>query len=768
MTTSETSLGRLLRGHRTAAGLTQEDLAEKAGVSARTISDVERGLRSTIYRDTAERLAAALGLREEQRSDFEQAARGRTTRTVPDAVPGSPIPSSPTRLIGRERELDIVLDALRDPTIRLLTLTGPGGIGKTRIAIEAANRAHGAFRDGVFFVSLGSVEDPSLVFSILAHALGVVSVQEPPFDAIARHLQDKQVLLVLDTFEHLLPAASGIGELLGACHTASVLVTSRETLHLRGEHEIAVPTLEVPNHHGIDISGAPASELFLERARAVKPDLRVDENAVAAIVEICSRVNGLPLAIELAAARVKHLPLSDLRDQLEHRLQLLIGGSRDLPRRQQTMRDTVAWSYELLDPHEQQLFAGAGVFAGGFTLEALTAVATGKGDIVSGISGLIDKSLVVLHEDPEPRYRMLDVIHEFAREALEQGEAVDEIKRRHATYYRELVERAEPELGRASQERWTHVLENEHDNVRAAMRWAIAQGESDLAPRLAGAVWQFWRSRGDLSEGREWLRQALAVEPGGDAGIRAKAMWGAAWLAYHQGDYDDAAHLGEEQLPVARAAGDAASIRNALTIQGMVAMARARYADAVVRFQEGLNLLRDLEPTWLLATSLLNLGTAYLHTNDRAGARGSLEEAVRQYQKLGDEHFTARATVQLAFVALADGDKQRARSLFEAGLRMFWDLQDHWGTTEALEGMATFSAAEDKAERAAKIAGAAEAARENLTVRPLPFDRVVTERFIERARSVVDDESWHRAWQEGRQMSLPQAFEYALESKGGG
>jgi predicted ATPase/DNA-binding XRE family transcriptional regulator len=763
MSSSESALGPLLRRHRAAAGLTQEDLAEKSGVSARTISDVERGLRSNVYRDTAERLASALGLPEEERSEFEQAARGLPRSVEAPLVRSAAIPAPPTRLIGREHELEIILDALKEPAIRLLTLTGPGGIGKTRIAIEAASRAQGAFRNGVFFVSLGSVADASLVLSVVAHALGLNTALTTPRGAIIGYLQDKQVLLVLDTFEHLLGAASSIGDLMAALAGLCVLVTSRETLHLQGEHEVAVPTLELPAEDENDLGAAPASALFLERARAIKPDLVIDEEGARAVSEICHRVNGLPLALELAAARVKHLPLPVLRDQLEHRLELLVGGSRDLPQRQQAMRDTVAWSYDLLDPQEQQLFAEVSLFAGGFTLDALAVVAMTKVDPLAGVSGLIDKSLVVLIDDREPRYSMLDVIHDYARDVVAQHPELIELEVRHTQYYLGLVEKAEPELGRATQQHWTHVLEREHDNVRAALRRAITREDADLALRLCGAAWQFWRSRGDLAEGRSWIREALAILPQGDAAIRAKALWGAAWLAYHQADYDDAEHLGDELLPVARAAGDPISIRNALTIQGMVAMARERYADAVGRFEEGLALLRKLDPMWLLATSLLNLGTAFVHTGQHQRARETLEEAIEEYRRLGDEHFRARATVQLGYDALVAGEAARARGLFSSGLRMFWNLQDRWGTTEALEGMATLLATEDRAAAAATAAGAAEAARETLTWQPLPWDHVVTVASLERTRSSIDEEAWRAAWEEGRGMSLARAVEFVLE-----
>ena len=780
MAVDETPLSRLLREHRSRAGLTQEELAERAGLSARAISDIERGLRARTYPETALRLADALGLDPDERSRFETLARGRPSRPswaeawggAEVTGPAVGIPARPTRLIGREEEVERILAALTDPQIHLLTLTGPGGIGKTRLAVEAASRAQIEFPDGVFFLSLAGTRDVGVVLSTIARAFGDTSPQEPGIEALARRLSGKRALLVLDTFEQVLDAAPAIGDLIAAAPGLTVLVTSREILHLRAERELPIPPLELPAG-GPDSTlearlRSPAVMLFLDRARAARPDLVLDDEGTGTMVEICRSLNGLPLAIELAAARIRHLPLAALRDQLEHRLNVLTGGPRDLPRRQQTMRDTIAWSHDLLNPAERSAFAELSVFAAGWTLEAAESICTPHdGGLLTPLSGLVDKSLVELGETAPgtPRYRMLDVIREFATERLDASGA-GEVLGRHAAQYLSMAEMAEPDFGRAAQETWFEVLDTEHDNLRAALRWSIEHAPA-TALRLAAALWTFWLSQRHHTEGRRWLREALAQPAAGPPGPRVTALWGAAWLAYHQGDYDEMEALSAELLPLARAQGEPAGLRNALTVGGMVAMARGRYEEALAPLQQALDLCREMEPGWLLATSLLNLGMASLHVGRLNEARMLLEEARALYQQLGDRRFAARSTQQIGFVGLVEGDPE-ARSLIATSLEAYrdlgdlGDLGDLWGIAESLEGLSACDAARGRTERAARIAGAAEVLRERLATRPLPCDRELTDRYLTAASQVVENAPWRAAWQAGRNMPLEEAIAYAL------
>jgi predicted ATPase/DNA-binding XRE family transcriptional regulator len=742
-------IAALLKRHRAASGLTQEELAERAGVSARTISDTERGLRTSVYRDTAERLATALGLDGDERSDFEAVARGRS-----EPRSGSRIPAQPTRLIGRDRELGVILEALRDPDTRLVTLTGPGGIGKTRLGAEAAASAEPDFPDGAYFVPLSSLVDPKLFASVLAHELDASAVDTLPFDAIVRRLGSIRALLVLDTFEHVMDAAPVVAELLARCPAITIMVTSREALHIRGESEIPVRALELPSASD-DPLASPATALFVERALATKPDLVVSGDAAGIVRDICKRLDGVPLALELAAARVKHLSLPSLRDHLEHRLHLLTGGPRDLPLRQRTMRDTVAWSYELLDESERPAFRALSVFAGGWTIDAAGAVVPGA-DVLGLLSALVDKNLVFVSQTG--RYGMLDVIREFALEQRE--EAGDSLQVSHAQHYLALAEQAEPEFGGSAQEEWFERIEEEHDNLRAALRFGLDGKDGSLALRIGGALWQFWRAHEHFDEGRAWLREALRLSS--TDGERAKALWGAAWLAFHQADYDEAGTLSVEALAMARRTGDPIDTRNALAVRGMVAMAQARYAEALKSFEEGLELCRSAEPGWLLATSLLNLATATMHAGDLDRAEEVFGEALELYTKLGDRRFCNRARMHLAQVALLRGDRRVARELASTALEDISGIADMNGATELLETLSAIEAVVQP-RRAALIAGVADALRATVHGRPMPFDQAFTERQLDLAREALGEDEWQSAWEEGRAMPLELAIERALE-----
>jgi predicted ATPase/transcriptional regulator with XRE-family HTH domain len=746
------TIGSLLKAHRSSTGLTQEELAEKAEVSARTVSDVERGLRARIYRDTALRLADALDLGGGERVEFQVASRGR--RSEP-ARPASPLPMPPTRLIGREREVEIVLGALGHPEIRLVTLTGPGGIGKTRLALEAAARAR--TRDGAAFVQLGTMSDPAEVVREIARAVGVSGGRAPTIDAIADHLAGHDILLVLDTFEHVLDAASDVAHLLSVAPGVTILATSREALRVRGEHEVAIPTLELPPRATTDaVLASPATALFVERAVQVRPSLSIDEATAATIADICRRLNGLPLAIELAAARIRHLPLESLRDQLEHALDVLVAGPRDLPPRQRTMRDTIAWSYALLDGSERRSFLDLSVFSGGWTLEAASAVC--GTDVLGAISALIDKSLVVRVDDEEPRWEMLDVIHEFGAEQREGAEAED----RHCAHFLSLAEEAEPELGRTGQHDWLRRLAREHDNIRTALRYAIGKGDAESALRIAGAIWRFWLLHGDLSEGRGWLRASLELDPSAAPHARAKATWGLAWLAYHQGDYAVAETCADELLSAAEPDGDPVETRNALTIRGIVDLAFGRFAEAIPPLERCVELLRDAGPSWLLATSLLNLGQATTHAGD-ARAGSILEESRQVYLDLGDQHFAARSTLYVGYAALLRGDAAGALASFRESLISFWELEDTWGVVEALESLAATAAHRDGGTRAIRIAGAADALRETISTRPFPADHAVLERSLDALRLSIEDVAWRSSWERGRAMTFDEAVDEALQ-----
>jgi predicted ATPase/transcriptional regulator with XRE-family HTH domain len=749
-----------LRGHRIARGLTQEELAERAGISVRTISDVERGLRHTMYRDTAGRVAGALELEGPAHEEFVRTARGRVAagRNRAQWSPASPMPLPPTDLIGRERDVAEVGSMLRNGA-RVVTITGPGGIGKTRLALEVALRHPEG--EEVYFVPLADLVDPSLIGAVVAHGMGVPNPREPLSDAIGRYLQNRAALLVLDTFEHLAEAAPWVARLIAAASGLSVLVTSRSALRIRGEHELALQTLAVPSpqESSLDvIIQSPAVALFLQRARAVSPQLPEDRDTLNCITEICRRLDGLPLAIELAAARVKHLSPAALRDRLGDRLNLLVGGPKDLPARQQTMRATLAWSYDLLTGPEQVFFRRLSVFAGGWSLASSAQVCLNDpDDALELLSGLVDKSLVLVLPTDDLRYRMLEVVREFAAQQLECEPDIEGTSNlRHATYFSSLAESAEPHLEGPGQRLWLQRLEDDHENLRSALGWSVDTDQAEIALRLAGSLWRFWRMRGHVVEGRRWLESALALDLARvPPEVRNKALWGAGWLAFHQGDFGRARSLG---LQLQSTACNNVEVRNALTIIGHVDLAEGNAEEAVRRMRQALDRCANQQGTWLFATSVMNLGIATAHSNLAAPARKLLEEACRLYEEQGDEYFVARAKCYLAFVALLEGQLREALSLTAAALRISVDLQDEWGIAEGLEWMAAVAVRSD-AGLAGLLAGAATRLREALSLQQMPCDAAAIEEQIADARLTPQ---WAEQTAKGRRSSLGEVLQAAF------
>ena len=759
-------LSTFLKKLRLSARMTQEELAERAGISARTVSDLERGLRTVVHHDTAQRLASALGLADEQQTRFDTLARGR--EEPPLVPPAGRIPQVPTPLFGRSGELETISAILEGPDVRLLTLTGPGGIGKTRLALEAARRTQGPFVGGVFFVSLGELKDASLVASELAKAVGVVETGANLQELIARRLAGRRTLVVLDTFEHLVAAAPLVYALLLSSPQTTFLVTSRSAVRLRGEREFPVPPLELPSVADAaveDLAAWPATALFWERAQAVRPDLELNSQTALLVVDICRKLDGLPLAIELAAARVKHLPLAAVRDQLSHQLQLLVGGPLDLPRRQRAMRDTVAWSHDLLGPREAKLFRRLSAFSGGWNLNAVETVCGSihdLGDALVGISALVDKSLVVLdRRHSDARYDMLDVIREYADQQLLAAGEAEKIRRRHALHYLVLSEEAGPNLARFGQEDSFRSLNVERGNLRLGMAWTIERGETVLALRYAVALWRYWRKSGDYMEGRRWSEGALALPGEAPASLRAKALGAAAALALPQGDYGRMAELAREAAELALLSEDPMDLRDALTVQGLVALGEGRYGDALEPFRECLAICRRLGLSWQLATSHLNLGVALLHAGSPSDADAVFQEGLRLYRLLGDDIFAARITIASAQVALVQDDIERADSLARGALATFAEHTERQGIAEGLMTLAAVAAARSNPDRAARLGGAAAGVRETLATRP-GFELVIAGRLMATVERTVSEERWRAAWEAGRALSTEVAVAQAL------
>ena len=722
----------------------------------------------------------------------------------------------PTPLIGREKEVSEVCNLVRGDETHLLTLTGPGGIGKTRLALQAAADLLDDYPDGTFFVPLATLTEAGLLIPAIAETLGVKETAEQPLDeSLKDYLSERSLLLVLDNFEQVLEAAPQVTELLAEAPGLKVLATSRAPLGLYGEHVFPVPPLALP-----DLKSPPplarltqyeAVRLFVERAQALKPDFKVTNESAPAVAEICVRLDGLPLAIELAAARITMLPPRAMLHRLTSRLKLLTGGARDLPERQRTLRATIEWSHALLDEGEQLLFGRLAVFSGGRTLEAIEVICDPEGDLpvdaFEGISSLLDKSLLRQEEGPggEPRFVMLETIHEFAREKLRKSAEEQEIRRTHAEYFLTLAEEANPQLRGPNQLEWLERLEAEHDNMRAALSWASESNEAEVALKLGGALSSFWLWRDYHSEGRRWLEEALTMDGRGSPEVRAMALAGAGWLAVDQGDLDSAQEACEEGLELleheAREASEAKLLL--LACLGWVAWHREELGQASELLEKGLALSWEMNDTWWLANSLFLFAIVpqsrgdyeratelyersmdlFREQGDKQGlahclnnlammvyAQGDLgravqitEECVALHRELGNKGGVSMGLDNLGWIALLQDELGRAADLYRDSLSLSWDSGLNLIVQSALEGFACVAGAKGEAERAARLWGAAQALHETKAI-PRDIDFLTeADARISAVRSGLGEEEWKEASRKGRAMTLDEAISYALE-----
>ena len=587
-----------------------------------------------------------------------------------------PVPATP--FLGREREVDQISTLLRSPGVRLVTLTGPGGSGKTRLSLQAAAAAADDYDHGVWWVPLASLADPGLVETTAAQALGST-------DTLPAAVRDKRLLLVLDNFEHLLDAAAGVAETIGSCPQLTVLITSREPLHVDGEWEVAVDPLQEQE----------AVELFEQRAAAVRSDVAGNGE----VVEICRRLDCLPLAIELAAARVKALSLPALLERLDQRLPLLAGGSRSAPERQRTLAATIAWSHDLLRPAEQDVFARLAVFVGGCTLEAAEQVC---GADLDEIGSLVDKSLL---RHTGERYWMLETIREFAAGRLEALPDLSELRDRHAAWYVELGERARPELHARQRPEWLDRLDAEHANLRAALEHLLAGGDKDRALQLLGAIWLSWATRGQWTEGRRLFASALALEGEVTPERLVDGYWGASILALWQGDVDEGEECARRLLELSRKAGLPGAEAIGVHTLAMAAYTRGDGEQARALYEQSIVLARGVGDGWLLSAATNNLGNVYMREGDYERAIELFEESLAIGEARGDLDRRARELTNLGYARHELGELDRAGDLFRSGLAASEEIGLFEIELSAMWGLASCQAEAGDTVTAARLLG---------------------------------------------------------------
>lgn len=846
---AHSSFGDWLRARRKALDLTQFQLAEMAGCAEDTIGRIEAGTRRP-SKQVAVLLAEALRVPAQSQHDFIHFAReggsvaglelfqepsdvsaeptpgGYPSQLAPPVSAASPalaqstgwvpylptLPQSLTPLIGREAEVATGVKLISSRQARLLTLTGPPGVGKTRLALALASALTPAFPDGICFVPLAPLREPALLALTVAHALGVSDnmggLQSARLLEFMRH---KRLLLVLDNFEHILSAAPQVAEWLSASIHLQVLVTSRSALNMRSERLFPVSTLALPptkddssqarrrtsdqgsepspfdepkaNYRPSSLAemGAYSSiALFVERAQAVNPVFQLTESNAQVVGEVCRRMEGLPLAIELAAARIKLLTPQEIQARLrgpegskegrESSLKLLTGGGRDLPARHQTLRGAIDWSYSLLDKGEQTLFARLSVFVGGCTLSAADVVCNSVGDLpfdtLDGLSSLVEKSLLKREEAlGESRFIMLEMILEYAMEKLEESGEAEVLRRLHAEFYLSLAEAAQKQFSGAEETLWLDRLERDHDNIRAVLEWSRKQASTaEISLRLAASLALFWEDRGYFPEAKQRLAAALSG-PGTSefAFLRAEVLGVASVTAFHMGDYSSIAPLNEERLEIYRELGDKRGMSSTLTLLARAATAAGDYATAHSLYEQTLALRKEIGTKTGISHTLGEMGELARCEGDFVMARSYYEESLAYARESGDKRYIAWQVFNLGQVALHERDCEQATRLYIEDLVLFQEIRELRGVAYCLSGLAGVAGCQGLGSRAAQLYGAAEVVQKSTGIVWEPADQIEYDRNLATSKSILDPAEWEAWWAKGEEMSIEEAIAYALD-----
>ena len=722
------------------------------------------------------------------------------------------VPANFTSFIGREKDIAAIEDMLLRQELRLLTLAGSGGIGKTRLALQIATHMRSSFSDGVCFVGLVSTFDPTLIPSVIAETLNIQQIDSLSiFEQIKVFLHDKTFLLILDNFEQLVSAAPLIEELLAACPALKVLVTSRIVLRLRAEYEYQVLPLTLPNLESspseTGIGQSTAVTLFVQRARMVNPNFQLTQTNARAIAEICMQLDGLPLAIELAAARSRLLPPQALLSRLSKRFEVLTGGAVTLPQHQQTLHNTLKWSYDLLDANEQQLFRRLAVFERGWTLEAAETLGNtnreGQNDtsILDILGSLIDKSLLrqIELEGTEPRFLMLMTVREYGLECLRESGEEDLIRLAHANYYLALVEEAEPHLKDAQQLQWLRKLDRDQENLRAALSWLIAHEKGEMALRFCAALWWFWQMRGYWSEGRRWLKTVLSLPEAGERTVlRAKVLSATGGLAADQGDLQEARLFLNESVTLCQELNDDYGLVRPLSTMGLVMVIQGEHAEAISLLKECITLSRKSSRVWELSRSLItlgyviwlegdlqqaialtqeslafarelgdkaqiahalnNLGHFFWNKGDLVRARADAEEGVMLLRETGAKYLLFSALGTLGSILLSQGDFEHAKALYTEGALLGKELGNETVIAWQLIGLAKVAIANDQFSYATRLHGAAEA-RFDVNKALSPKDLKDYKQVVESLRDRLGKQAFATAWDEGYSMNVEQLLE---------